>query len=386
MEEKYIVGLMSGTSLDGIDAALVKICGNGVDTKVELIAFCELDLPLEVKDKIKAVCNPETSTVNDICSLNFEIGYLFAEATKKVCEKANFPIEKLDLIGSHGQTIYHIPIAGELGVASTLQIGEAAVIAYETKTPVVSNFRVMDIAAGGQGAPLVPYTEYLLYRSEHARCLQNIGGIGNVTVLPAHATLDELVAFDTGPGNMIIDEVVLKTKGLKYDKGGMLAKAGQMDKPLFDELMAIPYVTMQPPKTTGRELYGKEFVEGLLAKYTDVKAEDLIHTVTAYTAETIATNYKLFVMPHYAIKEVILGGGGSYNDTLVQMIQERLPEVKVMTQEQLGHSSAAKEAIAFALLANETLAGNAGNVIGATGARERVVLGNITPWNKTTCI
>ena len=376
--EKYAVGLMSGTALDGIDAALVKISGFGMDTKVELIEFVNEEIPEEIKEEIRDCFSIDKSNVELICSLNFKLGYLFAEATKSVCKKANFPLEKLDFIGSHGQTAFHIPKAYGKYARSTLQIGEPAVITYETNVTVVSNFRTMDMAAGGEGAPLVPYSEYLLYRSEKNRALQNIGGIGNVTIIPKNCGLDDIHAFDTGPGNMIMDEVTKRLKGISYDKGGKFASLGEINMDLLKELMDIPYIKTQPPKTTGRELFGSQFVDELLKKWKSLKAEDIIATVTAFTAKSIAYNYRKFVFPKCKIHEVILGGGGSYNNTLVKMITEYLPECTVLIQEDLGYSSDAKEAIAFAVLANETLNNNCGNVIGATGARERVLLGNIT--------
>lgn len=377
--EKYIVGLMSGTSLDGIDAALVRITGFGEDTKVQLIDFINEDIPEDIKREVMDCFSVEKSNVELICSVNFKLGYLFAQAAKNVCDKAKFDIKKLDLIGSHGQTVYHIPVGYNNMVKSTLQIGEPSVIAYETGVTVVSNFRTMDMAAGGQGAPLVPYTEYLLYRGAKNRALQNIGGIGNVTVIPANCSLEQMYAFDTGPGNMIIDELTKRLKGQKYDKGGYYASLGNVNEELLNELISIEYINEAPPKTTGREFFGSQFVDKLLSKWGHLDSNDIIATVTMFTAKSIAVNYRKFVFNQYPIEEVILGGGGSYNNTLVKMLQELLPECKVMIQEDLGFSSDAKEAIAFAVLANETINDMASNVLGATGARERVILGNITP-------
>lgn len=376
--DKYVVGLMSGTSLDGIDAALVKISGFGESTKAQLVEFINMKIPEIIKNEVKDCFSIEKSNVELVCSLNFKLGYIFADAVKELCRKAEFPIEKIDFIGSHGQTVFHIPKAYKNNCISTLQIGEPAVIAYETGADVVSNFRTMDMAAGGEGAPLVPYTEYILYRSSKNRALQNIGGIGNVTILPANCKLEEVYAFDSGPGNMIIDEVTKRLKGVNYDAGGAFAAQGRVNEALLKELMDIDYIKNPPPKTTGRELFGSQFVDALLEKWSNLKAEDLIATVTAFTAKSISYNYRCFVFPKLNIEEVILGGGGSYNNTLVRMIQEYLPECKVLIQEDLGYSSDAKEAIAFAVLANETMNRNPSNVIGATGAKERVVLGNIT--------
>lgn len=382
MDKRYVIGIMSGTSLDGIDAALVGIEGYGEQTKVELIDFVEMAIQEPLREKIKAACNLETSNVEMICSLNFELGYAFAEAAQAVCKQAGVKMEQVAYIGSHGQTIYHIPMAMQHTLCSTLQIGEPAVIAYETQTPVVSNFRVMDMAAGGQGAPLVPYTEFLIYRSNKNRCLQNIGGIGNVTVIPKHTKLEDVFAFDTGPGNMIINEVVQSLVGIPFDKDGMIAGKGCINETLLRNLMAIPYIRQVPPKTTGRELFGKQFVTKLIQENKQLSVEDLVATVTMYTAQSIAYNYETFIAPKVAIEEVIIGGGGSYNQTLMAMLRKLLPYAKVMTQEDIGYTSASKEAIAFAVLANETMHGMASNVLGATGAKERVVLGNITPFTR----
>ncbi|MGX1192111.1 anhydro-N-acetylmuramic acid kinase AnmK [Metabacillus sp. SLBN-84] len=376
----YIAGLMSGTSLDGIDAALVKVCGSGLDTELEIMEFITYPFPKDIESEIIQSLSVENSNVQLICSLNFKLGKLFAEAVKEVCKKANLPLEKLDLIGSHGQTIYHQPQKENQFIPSTLQIGEAAVIAHDTDTMVVSNFRTMDMAAGGQGAPLVPYTEYILYRSEtKGRLLQNIGGIGNVTVLPRGASLGDMVAFDTGPGNMIIDEVCRQLFGVNYDKGGRIAKQGKVNEELLSYCMNHPYIMSAPPKSTGRELFGKQYVMKLLEEFKNLSKEDIVTTVTMFTAKSIVANYQAYVFQKTKIDEVIIGGGGSYNHTLLEMMQTLLgSSVKVMTQEELGYSSESKEAVAFALLANETYNGNAGNVPSATGAKQAVILGSLT--------
>ncbi|MFD9626661.1 anhydro-N-acetylmuramic acid kinase AnmK [Peribacillus muralis] len=376
----YIVGLMSGTSLDGIDAALVRVNGSGLKTEMEPIEFITSPFPEDVEKEIIQSLSVDTSNVQLICSLNFKLGKLFAEATKEVCAKAGLPLEQLDLIGSHGQTIYHQPLQEQNMVPSTLQIGESAVIAYETNTPVISNFRTMDMAAGGQGAPLVPYTEYVLYRSEtKGRLLQNIGGIGNVTVLPKQATLEDMYAFDTGPGNMIIDEVCRQLFQMKYDEGGKIAKQGKINEELLSHCLSHPYIMSHPPKSTGRELFGSQYVENLLKKFATLPSQDILATVTMFTAKSIVENYQAFILPKTDIKEVIIGGGGSYNKTLMEMIQSLLGHsITVLTQEDMGYSSEAKEAVAFALLANETFHGNTSNVPKATGADFVVILGNMT--------
>ncbi|MEG8980377.1 anhydro-N-acetylmuramic acid kinase AnmK [Priestia megaterium] len=377
----YIVGLMSGTSLDGIDAALINVENSGPDTRLKVIEFITYPFSKEIENEIKLALSLEESNVQLICSLNFKLGKLFAEAVKKVCKKAGFPLEKLDLIGSHGQTIYHQPMKEANFVSSTLQIGEPAVIAYETNTIVISNFRTMDMAAGGQGAPLVPYTEYILYKDrQKGRLLQNIGGIGNVTVLPKGGLLDDMYAFDTGPGNMIIDEVCQQLFDLPYDKGGQLAAKGNLNKDLLDYCMSHSYIEASPPKTTGRELFGKQYVENLLRTFSYLSKEDILATATMFTANSIVDSYRKFILPKTDIDEIIVGGGGSYNLTLMKMIKMLIGKsIPVLTQEEIGYSSEAKEAVAFALLANETYHGKSTNVLKATGAKYPVVLGNITP-------
>ncbi len=381
MHVMYIAGIMSGTSLDGIDVALVHIEGSGVESKVELIHFTTVPFCNDMKNEIQQALSIENSNVQLICSLNFKLGLCFANAVKEVCKEADFPLKQLDSIGSHGQTIYHQPKQDGNMIPSTLQIGEPAVIAYETNTTVISNFRTMDMAAGGQGAPLVPYSEIILYRhSTKNRLLQNIGGIGNVTVIPSHLSNKSVMAFDNGPGNMVMDEVCQRLFQLPYDQNGEIAKKGVVVDEILTYCMSHPFLKMNPPKSTGREQFGEEFVSELLKRYEKHSKENILTTVTMFTASSIIHHYKEFILPYYEIDEVILGGGGSYNSTLVEMLRNGLKEEKcaIFIQENLGYSSAAKEAIAFAILANETHHRNPSNVPSATGAKQSVVLGNIT--------
>ncbi|MEY2300835.1 anhydro-N-acetylmuramic acid kinase AnmK [Bacillus tropicus] len=377
----YIAGVMSGTSLDGIDVALVRIEGSGVDSKVKLIHFTTVPFRNDIKSEIQQALSIENSNVQLICSLNFKLGLCFANAVKEVCKEANFSLEQLDLIGSHGQTIYHQPKPEGNMISSTLQIGEPAVITYETNKTVISNFRTMDMAAGGQGAPLVPFSEVILYRDPSKnRLLQNIGGIGNVTVIPSQKSDQNVIAFDTGPGNMIIDEVCQRLFQLPYDQNGEIAEQGEVVDEILTYCMNHPFLKMNPPKSTGREQFGEEFVSQLLKRYEKHSKENILTTVTMFTASSIVHHYKEFILPYYEIDEVILGGGGSYNDTLVEMIRYGLKDEKctIFIQEDIGYSSEAKEAIAFAILANETYHRNPSNVPSATGAKKSVVLGNVT--------
>lgn len=371
----YAVGLMSGTSLDGIDAALVDITGKNETTSVKLVKFLTVPFKGTTLQNIREALSLESSDVEKICSLNIELGECFAQAVLDVCNKAEISLNDLAFIGSHGQTLFHIPYARDGFYASTLQIGASAVICERTKTTVVSNFRERDMAVGGQGAPIVPYSEYILYQKpETTRLLQNIGGIGNVTVIPKSGEIADMIAFDTGPGNVIMNELCLHFFNLEYDKDGFYASQGTVDHQLLEELMAHPYIKKSPPKTTGREDFGKQFTSSLLEKWS-VGPNDLIATATMFTAKSIAEAVKPFVIGK---TELIIGGGGSYNQTLIAMIKAELPEVKVLIQEEIGFSSEAKEAIAMAILANQTLQHCPGNVPSATGAKRSVPLGNIT--------
>lgn len=385
-DERFVIGIMSGTSVDGIDTALVKIKGRGVNTKVELIEFENYAFSKAIREKIFELFNPNTSSVDKICHMNFLLGEFFADAVLRIIKKVGFAPDDIDLIGSHGQTIYHIPMDIEdsgYSIKSTLQIGEAAVIAERTGIVTVSDFRVRDMAAGGQGAPLVPYTEYLLYREKNKTiALQNIGGIANVTVLPKNCKLEDVMAFDNGPGNMVIDEVTKRvTEGnMSYDKDGLLAEKGKINDLLLNKLLNDDYFKKMPPKTTGREYFGVQYSDKLMefAKNLRIDKFDLIATVTALTAKSIALSYKDFVIPKYGLDKIIIGGGGSYNKTLLRMIKNYLNKIDVLTQEDIGYNSDAKEAVAFAVLANETINGNYNNVPNATGAHHPVVMGKIS--------
>ncbi len=372
----YVIGLMSGTSLDGVDAAVVDIQEKYGKISYELIYFFTKPFDEQIKEEIKSCISLEESNVKRICSLNFKLGYEFAEAVKLLCQKANIDLSKIDLISSHGQTVWHNPNREGKFLPSTLQIGESAVIAYETNCQVVSNFRVMDMAAGGQGAPLVAYTDYLLYRDDSRDVvLQNIGGIANLTYLPKGCTQDDVISFDTGPGNMMIDYISQKYFNSSYDEGGNIAKRGKVIDELLKMLMGDPYIKQCPPKTTGREYFGKEYVEKIITQFKTEKMEDILATFTVFVAKSIAYNYQMFLGN---IDLVIISGGGSYNNYLVDCIKRELKcEVKIL--EEINENSSAKEAIAFALLGYQTICNRTNNIRSATGAVKNVILGNITP-------
>jgi|LSQX01.3.fsa_nt_gb anhydro-N-acetylmuramic acid kinase len=375
VEEEVFIGLMSGTSLDGCDAALVR-CRGG---EVRLASFVSLPMPDELKADIQLACSLEHSNVRLICALNARLGAFFAQAAQAVCKQAGFPMKNVTAIISHGQTIWHIPPPGDGFTPSTLQIGEPAVIAYQTGVPVVSGMRAMDMAAGGQGAPLVPLADYLLYRGKEDLALQNLGGIGNVTLLPANCDLDDVFAFDTGPGNMILDGFARHLFGLPYDRDGLLAKAGTVNQALLNTWMALPYIDAPAPKSTGRELFGEHFIKEQLRLHKHLPPKDLMATAAAFTAHAMRRNYELYIFPRCpGLKKVVLSGGGAYNPVLKRMIADLFPECGVLTQEDLGWSSDAKEAVAFALIGRNTLRHHPGNVPSATGARLALPLGSIT--------
>ncbi len=367
---------MSGTSLDGVDAALINIQEHGDKIDYQLLEFITKPFNIEIKKAIEDCLSLENSNVKRICSLNFQLGYEFAEAAKLVCKKANISLSSIEFIASHGQTIWHNPIHDD-AVISTMQIGESAVIAYETKCQVVSDFRVMDMASGGQGAPLVAFTDYLLYRDNNQDVvLQNIGGIANLTYLPIGCTKNQVISFDTGPGNMMIDYVTEKYFGLPYDEGGNIAKRGKVIDNLLFELMDDCYIKKTPPKTTGREHFGKEFIEQILSRVAShYNKEDILATLTMFVAKSIVYNYKKF-LDH--IDLVIISGGGSYNTYLVDILRQELT-CEIKTLEDINENSSAKEAIAFALLGYLTIHNRTNNLKSATGASQDVILGKITP-------
>jgi anhydro-N-acetylmuramic acid kinase len=349
-----VAGVMSGTSLDGIDVAVVEIGGR----RVETIGFACTPYSEAVRSAILGVDRPK-----GLSHLNFRLGELYARAVLRAVRRYG-PVE---LIGCHGQTIYHE------GGAHTLQIGEAAVVAERTGVPVVSNFRARDIAAGGQGAPLVPYVDYLLFRHpKRARIALNIGGIANITVIPAGAAPGDVVAFDTGPGNMVIDALA-REMGMPCDRGGKIAASGRVDRALLDELLADPYYRRRPPKSAGREQYGAEFVARL--KKAGLPMRDLMATATVLTAATVAMGVG---NSGGEGTDLIVSGGGVHNPQIMAHLAGFLPGVGISTSTEHGIDADAKEAIAFAVLAYQTWRKRPSNLPSATGARHAVVLGDIT--------
>lgn len=382
---KLAIGLMSGTSVDGIDAALVEISGKGLQTKVNLIGFHTLPFSGEVRAAILNMAEGKEIKIEDVCRLNYFLGELSADACEKVIEIAGKRKEDIDFVGSHGQTVWHEPEETSfLGkdFHSTLQIGEASQIAERLGCPVVSDFRTRDVAAGGLGAPLVPYTEFVLYQdSERNIGLQNIGGIGNISILKKNGTMEDVFAFDTGPGNMLIDGAITELSGgrLTYDRDGEWGKKGKVSKKLLEYLIQEDdFLRLSPPKNSGRERYGRHFLKKVLKQTENMQKEDVIATLTDYTAYSIA-----YSIEHYCKKEdrperLIIGGGGANNQTLLERIRLRIPGTEVITNEDIGLSGDAKEAVAFAVLANDCLCGEYNNLPEVTGASHPVIMGKIT--------
>ncbi|WP_064201233.1 anhydro-N-acetylmuramic acid kinase [Brevibacillus brevis] len=390
--EHVLIGLMSGTSLDGIDAALVAIRTDeqGEIEKVTLRDFFYMPYSDDLREWVMNLCSVETARVDQLTAGHYGLSEWYAYAVQQLMQKAGVTTAEVDAVCMHGQTIWHIagrtPFPGPQGmteVRASLQIGELSTLAERTGIPVVGNFRARDLAADGEGAPLVPYADYILFRHpQKGRLLQNIGGIANVTLLPASAAIDQVVAFDTGPGNMIMDQIVqLMTNGqMRYDEGGKLAAGGTVSSVLLEKWLQDPYYQIKPPKSTGREVYGKAFAQELFhdANQLGISQTDLLATVTALTATTIANAYMQFVLPTTKVEEVIVSGGGAHNQTLLTMLQRQLPTgMTVMTAQQFGMPDDAKEAVAFAILGHETLMGRPSNVPSVTGAKRAVPLGNI---------
>lgn len=375
---------MSGTSADGIDAVVAKLTGTGRSIRAGLLAHVHKPFAPSVRQQIVRVCLE--GRVGEICELNFVLGEEFARAGLGAIRKARLTAGQITAIASHGQTIHHLPNAR---TPSTLQIGEPAVIAAKTGIRTLANFRVADMAAGGQGAPLVPYADWALLTDQHRpRIVQNIGGIANLTFLPPKAKIEQVMAFDTGPGNMLIDAAIssITAEKIAYDRAGEWASKGQVSEPLLKQLMKHAFIPKGPPKTTGREEFGAPFLHEILAKSRrgGLSNYDIIATLTAFTAASIADAYDRFVFPRLSKSarsqlQVILGGGGAKNLTLRKMIRDRIGQADILTHEQLGIPSSAKEALAFAVLAHETLQGEPSNVPSATGAKRPAILGSIVP-------
>jgi anhydro-N-acetylmuramic acid kinase len=375
------LGIMSGTSADGIDVALVR----AKRRSASLENFASIPFSRSVQQAILQLAEGRPVSTAEISQLNFLLGEVFADAALTACKKFRVPPAQIDVIGSHGQTVFHqgtpVPFNGRR-IASTLQIGDPSVIAVRTGITTVGDFRPADMAAGGQGAPLVPFVDYMLYRHPRiGRVALNIGGIANVTVIPAGAVLSNVFAFDTGPGNMVIDALVRHfTRGRRrFDRNAKMAARGTLLPGLLHTLLADKYFSQRPPKTTGREQYGEAYLRRLLAhgEARRAKPEDLIRTATILTALSIVDAFHRFISPKTKIGELVVSGGGARNPLLMAQIAAGLAGITVRDAGDLGVPADAKEAFAFAVLARETLRKRPANVPGATGAKRAVILGKV---------
>jgi anhydro-N-acetylmuramic acid kinase len=376
-----IVGLMSGTSLDGIDAVLVRVQGNGLTTHFQQLAYAEFPFPTGLRSLLLKNSIPGTSRVDEITRLNFVLAELYADAVAKLARRAGVPMQKIDLIGSHGQTIHHLPRPRKMfgkTIRATLQIGDPSVLAAITGIPTVGDFRVADMAVGGQGAPLVPYFDWLVFRSKkYHRLLLNIGGIANITVLPKNCGPEDVAAFDTGPGNMVVDSLMHEFYGRPFDHDGKTALSGAVSLDLFGRIVKHPYLRLRPPKSTGREEFGEEFVSDLLRLARGYDRDDIVATASQFTAFAVYDGYKRFVQKEMMVDEVIVSGGGAKNRFFLDELRRYFTGARVHLIDEFGISADAKEALCFAILANETFAGNPANLPSVTGAERRVILGKI---------
>jgi anhydro-N-acetylmuramic acid kinase len=398
---------MSGTSADAIDVALARISGAPPHLNAKLLNHTSINFPPQLQKEILRAAEQQPISAGDLSQLNFRLGETFAEAALTACRRFRIAKKKVALIGSHGQTIFHqgqpVPYLGRK-TASTLQIGEAGIIAARTGITTVADFRPADIAQAGQGAPLVPYADYLLYRHPKlGRVSLNLGGIANITVIPPNAKPSQIFAFDTGPANMLIDALVANfTHGRKrYDKDARLAQQGHSIPALIDELMCDPYLKLAPPKSTGREYYGRTYLHKILAagRRHKAKPNDLIRTATIFTSLSVVDALNRFVLPKIKIHQLIVSGGGAKNPLIQAQLSaalgnqvvaarfslpaqagasQRSAQIEILPSSTLGVPEDAKEAFAFALLAYETFHHRPSNVPSATGASHPAILGKIS--------
>lgn len=384
--QRVVIGLMSGTSVDAIDAVLVRISGVTPSATIEKIRFGSYAFPEDIRTRINTLFDKDKARIEEICHLDFVLGELFAAAANRVIAEAGMKNDHVDVIATAGQTIWHRPrptseesaasvawVGKPVSTRSTLAIGQAAVIAERTGILTVGDLRVRDVAAGGHGAPLVAYFDWAQLRhATKARAMQNIGGIANVTYVPPGAELSDVMAFDTGPGNMIIDALVyILSDGTEtYDRDGLRAARGRINEDMLAWCLADPYFQLKPPKTTGRERFGRQYARRLVDRFAGIPFDDLIATATAFTAGSIASAYHSFIVR--PVDEMIVAGGGAKNPALMRMMRERLPECEINVYEHLQE----KEAMAMALIANDSLAGLATNVPTATGGQP-AILGKI---------
>jgi anhydro-N-acetylmuramic acid kinase len=381
--QRLVVGLMSGTSADGIDACLVQIDNTKKKLDVRTIGCKTYKFPQGVQQKIIQISDPSYQNLDEVLRLNMALGEYFAQAVFSVVKASGYDMKKIDLIGSHGQTVRHLPEGKKrLGkkVRATLQIGEPAVIASKTKVITVGDFRTSDIALGGEGAPLTPYIHFLLFRDKkNPRMVVNIGGIANLTVLPKSGEVGDIFAFDSGPGNMIVDNLTRKIYKKNFDKDGKIALFGKVNFDLLNKLKKDEYFYKRPPKSCGRENFGEEFVEKIItwAGKSKLNSQDIITTLSEFTVWSIFDAYEKFVKPKVKLNQVLLSGGGVHNKYFLKRLKLQFHPIKVISVKDLGVDPDFLEAISFAILANQTIEGKSASFQKTTGAKKPGVLGKI---------
>ena len=378
-QDRLAIGINSGTSMDSMDIALIQIHGSGSSAQMQIKMYNHFLFPDGLKQYTLACV--DRGGFKDISQLNVLLGRIFANTVKEFLDLLDINAEDVDFIGSHGQTVFHHPNTERLfryNVHSTMQIGDPAVIAQETGILTVGDFRAADVAAGGSGAPLMPYLDYIVFRDDaRNRGMLNIGGIANFSVLNKKGSLDAMMAFDTGPGNIMIDFTVQKFFDRPFDADGAIARSGRVNEELLEELMRHPYFFQTLPKSTGRELFGQQYCEHFFAHYSRLQPEEFVATFTEFTARSIADQYTRFALPNGSWDELIVSGGGVRNGFLMEKLKFYFKNVAIKSSSDFGIAPDAKEALLFALLANEAISGNPANIPHVTGAKKKAVLGKI---------
>ena len=381
---RLVAGLMSGTSLDGVDAVVARLAGSGRSLHIKQLAFAEHPYPEALRELLMRNSAPETSSVYDLSQLNVRLAHLYAEAVRETVRQAGLDLLDLDLVGSHGQTVHHVPSPDDCGgqpVTSTLQIGAPSVLANLLRTPVVGNFRLADMALGGQGAPLVPYFDYIHFTdASETRGLLNLGGIANLTALPAQAQPGQVQAFDTGPANMVIDALTERYFDAPFDKNGRHAARGNSDNELLARLLDDPYFADPPPKSTGRERYGTSYVDNVVEQARSLgisEPADVLATATSLTSASVYQAYARFIRDEHELDVLIVAGGGLHNDTLMRELSAAFAPIPVRAADEYGLHADAKEALCFAVLAHETANGVPTNLPSVTGAKHTTLLGEL---------
>ncbi len=373
--ERFIIGGMSGTSSDGVTVALVKVKGTSLNKRINFIDYTEKAYPQSLKDEIFSLYPGGKFKIEKLAMVRHKVMSVYVNAIEELLYKNGIEKGKISIISFQGPILYYAP-------PLCIELSEPAILSDAFGIPVISHLRAQDIAAGGRGAPLSPYVDYLLFHdSKKGYIIQNIGGIANLTAIFPDTTMEEIISFDTGPGNMVIDYVVKELFKIPYDKDGEIASTGTVNEELLSWLMSHPYIQKHPPKTTGREVFGETFGREVIkrAKALMLSSEEIVATVTAFTVESIAQNYEKFVFPYGKIDKVILGGGGTFNKTLVNMLKKRVYPIRVSTHKEYGIPPQAREALTWAVLGDETMCRTPSNLPHITGAKKRVLQGKITP-------